>query len=240
MKKGIAMVSFAILVIVVVASTILVLAILNPIIEEGKEIQSYNEAVSIMKVINKAVREVMFESPGTRRVINLDIRQGELDVSGSENKIKMILDNMNYFSPGGLQEGNIVVRSGAWMDAKEEDTDNDNNTELVLENDAVIFATKKLGSSSSPVAVNTTNFIKLIRNVRADVNITNPVTGIYINDDMLTSYGTGYTELTRKGLNLPSSGIRLWLNSTSGRIYEAIFSLGAESDFIEMNVRIIS
>jgi type II secretory pathway pseudopilin PulG len=239
MKKGMTMISYVIIIIVVVIATILFLTVINPMIEQGKEMQAYNEAVQILNTINKEVREVMFEPPGTKRVLNLDIREGSLDVSGKENKIKLKLENVKYLSPGKAQEGNIVVRAGAWMDATETDIDGDNNTELVLQNDAVIFATKKLGSPSSHVAVNTTNFIKLIRNIRSDVNITNPRTAIYINDDPATSTGTGYIELTREGVNIPSSGIKLWLNSTAGNVYEVVFTVGAETDYIEMSIRII-
>lgn len=182
-KKGASMISFVILIITIVLITILVVAIINPIIEQSKEMESYNEGVQIMKAINREIREVMFEAPGTRRIIDLNIREGELDISGSENKIKLTLENIDYFSPGKTQEGNIVVSSGSWMDAKENDIDGDGQTELILENDAVVFAMKKLGSESSHVTLNTTDVIDLIRNVRANVNISNPRTAIYINDD---------------------------------------------------------
>lgn len=238
--KGITMISVVIIIVVVVIATILVVSVINPILEEGREMEAYNEGVQIMKTINREVREVMFESPGTRRGIDLDITEGMLDIAGSENKIKFKLENVDYFSPGKTREGNIIVRSGEWMDATETDIDNDNQTELVLENDALVFAVKKLGTESSHVFINTTNIIDLIRNVRADINITNPRTKIHVNNVDATSHGTGYIKLTREGKNLGSSGIKLWLNSTQGTIYETIFSLDAESDFIEMNIRIIS
>jgi len=239
LRKGLAMVSYLIIIVVIVVITIMVVAVINPILERGREIEAYNEGLQVMKAINSEIREVMFEAPGTRRVIDLNIKEGELDIVGSENKIKYTIENVDYFSPGTSREGNIIIRSGAWMDATEKDIDGDGSDELVLENDAVIFAMKKLGTEASPVSVNTTNIIDLIRNVRADVNISNPRTGIYVNDDVDTSAGTGYTKLTREGTNLASSGVLLWLNSTQGTIYEAIFTLGAEADFVEMNVRII-
>ncbi|MEM7819682.1 MAG: hypothetical protein QXD48_02530 [Candidatus Aenigmatarchaeota archaeon] len=231
--------SYAIVVGIIVISTILVLNIINPILEEARMAQVYTESLNTMKFIDSQIRSIIFEAPGTRRTLDLNLREGSFTVVGGEDEIKITLEDVKFFSPGKTKEGNIVVKSGAWMDASEIDIDNDGTMDLVLENNAVLFAVKKLGSQSNHVFINTTNFITMIRNKRADVNIT-PLTAIYIDDQLNTSYGYGYTELTRIGKNIPSSGIRLWLNSSGNITYETLFTLDTISDFVTLEIRHIT
>jgi hypothetical protein len=230
------LISYAIMMAVIVVALIPVVSFINSVIEEGRISQIYTENLQIMKLIDSKIRDVMFEAPGSRRTLDLNIREGVLNVIGGEDKIKLMIENVKIFSPGKTKEGNIDIISGTFMSAAENDIDNNGTTDLVLENNAVIFAVQKLGSASNHVFINTTNLISLIRNKRADVNVT-PVSGIYIDDVPATSYGYGYTELTEKGDALPSSGIRLWLNSSAEKIYEAIFTLDAVSDFVTLEIR---
>ncbi|HLC77045.1 MAG TPA: hypothetical protein VJH04_02465, partial [archaeon] len=57
------------------------------------------------------------------------------------------------------------------------------------------------------------------------------------DDKATTSYGVGYTELTKIGDNIASSGIRVILNATASSVtYEVLFSLASSQDFVEMEV----
>ena len=105
---------------------------------------------------------------------------------------------------------------------------------MVLENDAVLFAVKKLGNATSWATVNTTNIIPLIRNKRSNVNVT-PISGIFIGDIANTSYGNGYSELTRAG-TVQESSIHVLVNSSSFR-YDALFTLRSAQDFVELEVK---
>ena len=229
--------SGVIVVAIVISSTILVINTINPFIQESKNFQSFNEAKATLEKVNTAINDVFLEAPGSRRTLDLNIREGDIIVSGEEDKIKIILPG-NLFEPGiSTQQGNVFVTSGGTtMKAYESDINSDGATDLVLENDAVIFAVKKIGNASSFVSINTTNIIPLIRNKRSNVNIT-PISGIFIGDALNTSYGNGFTELTRSGSTLQSSSIRVTVNSTSGTMYEALFTLRSAQDFVELEIK---
>lgn len=222
-------------VVIVVSSTLLILNTINPFIEEGRDIQSFNEAKQSLEQLDAVIKQLIYEAPGSRRSVDMNIREGRLQVVGSEDSIKIRLENVNLLSTGAtVQEGNILITSGENMRAYESDIDGDGNTDLVLENNRLIFAIEKIGNSSSHVAINTSTFITLMRIKNLSLNISNPGSGIFIDDRLTTSYGVGYTELTRAGENLISSGIHVYVNATATTnvTYDATFSLKAGQDFI--------
>ena len=67
------------------------------------------------------------------------------------------------------------------------------------------------------------------------MNIT-PTSKIRIEGAEESSYGNGSTELTEIGSYLVTSGIKLYLNTTSVK-YEALFTLGAGQDYITLEIR---
>lgn len=230
--------SSVIIVIIVVISSILVLNTINPIISEGEQLQDFNEAKQALHSLDAAINQVLFEAPGSKRSVDIRIPEGKFQVVGGEDKIKIRIENINLFPPGLRQEeGNIVITSGALMRAYESDIDSDGTTDLVLENGRVLFAIKKLGNYTNNVLVNTTSFISLMRNKNLNVDIPYPGSGIFIDDKDKTSYGIGYTELTKMGDNIASSAIRVVLNATAANVtYEALFSLASAQDFVELEV----
>jgi hypothetical protein len=230
-------ISGVIVVAIIVGSTILVLNTLNPFIEEGQGFQSFNEAKQTLTAIDSVITQLFYEAPGARRSLDVNVREGKLIVTGPESSIKIRLENLNLF-PSGLvtQEGNIRITSGSTMRAYEADIDGDSNTDLVLENGVLLFAIKKLGTPTSHVVVNTTTMITMMKNKVLNVNAT-PVSGIFVNDKDATSYGVGYTELTKLGDTLTSSSIHVFVNATAGDAeYDVLFTLGASQDFVDMQV----
>ncbi len=230
--------SGVIVVAIVVSSSILVLNTINPFVQESRDFQSFNEAKLILQTIDSTISQLFFEAPGARRSIDINLREGKFIVSGKDDTIKIRLEGISLFTSGlRTQEGNILITSGAAMNAYESDIDGDDNTDLVLENGMLLFAVKKLGSASSPVSVNTSSIITLMRNKNIDFNVSYPRSGIFINDKETTSYGSGYTELTQLGNSMASGSIHLFLNATAANVtYDATFSLAASQDFIEFQV----
>ncbi len=226
--------------VVILISTILIINNITPLVEQGKNIQRLDDAKKILKVVDTVTNQLSIESSGARRAININLPENsKLIFSGTEDKIKINIAGADVFSIGGrLEEENIVIQGGGTLNAYESDINNDVNTDLVLENPAVLFAIQKLGNENNPVFVNTTNFITLIRNKRLDINMT-PRSGIFVNDKDASSYGQGYTQLSPVRSS-QSASIILHLNSTANITYDAIFTLSAGMDFIEMDVRHIS
>lgn len=235
--------SGVIIVIIVVVSTILVLNTVNPIINQGRQLEEFNEAKQALQSLDSVINQVIYEAPGSKRTIDIHIPKGKFQVIQGEDKIKVRIENINLFPPGlRQQEGNVLITSGSQMKAYESDIDGDGNTDLVLENGRVLFAIKKLGNYTNNVIVNTTNFISLIRNKNLNnLDVPYPKSGIFINDKSKSAYGVGYTELTKIGDSLTSSSIHVFVNATEANVaYDAVFSLAASQDFVEMEVTHVS
>ena len=231
--------SGVIIVIIVVVSSILILNTVNPIIDQGKQLQEFNEAKQALQSLDSVINQILYEGPGSKRKIDLRIPNGKFKVIQGEDKIKVRIEDVNLFPPGlRQQEGNVLITSGSLMQAYESDIDNDGTTDLVLENGRVLFAVKKIGNYTNPAIVNTTNFISLIRNKNLNLDVPYPKSGIFIDDKAKTAYGIGYTELTKIGNNVASSSIHVFVNATQANniSYDAVFSLAASQDFVEVEV----
>ena len=218
----------------VIASSIIVISNISPMIEESQGYQSMNKAKQVMSELDAIINELIFEASGSRRSMNL-IADGSLVVSGKEDRIKFRMDKIGdsgLFEPGTkTREGNLLIVNGPFVKAYENDIDNDGYTDLVLENDAVLFAVKKFSNEF----INTSNMITIIENKLAGMNIT-PESKITIEEDEESSYGNGSSELTEVGSYLVTSGIRLQINTTNVK-YEALFILGAGQDYVELEIR---
>jgi nucleoid DNA-binding protein len=221
---------------IVVASSVIITNLVSPLIDEGVSVNQLNKAKQLASVLDSVIKELSVEAAGAKRVVRVAADFGTFEVNGKEDRFKFRLaSQQQIYEPGTIvREANYFIVAGPSMKAYESDVNNDGTTDLVLENDAVVFAVRKLGNSTGWVSINTTNIISMIRNKRSSVNIT-PLSGIFIGEAANTSYGVGFTELTRNGL-LQESAIRVLVNSSSAR-YEALFTLRSAQDFVELEVK---
>jgi hypothetical protein len=219
---------------IVLASSVILVANIKPMIDENQAYQSLNKAKHLMSELDTIINELVFEAAGSRRSMNFVAESGSLIISGKEDKIKFRMDEAytDIFEPGTkTEEGNLLIVNGPFIRAYEEDIDNDGSTDLVLENDAVLFAVKKFTDEF----INTSTMITRIENKLAGMNIT-PKGKITIAESEESSYGNGSTELTETGSYILTAGIRLCLNTTT-LSYDALFTLGAGQDYVELEIR---
>lgn len=235
--KG-AIIESVIAVAIIVTSSIIVINMITPAIEESKTYQYVNKAKETMSFLDSVIRELAVEAPGARRTINLVSDFGTFAVTGKDDSLKFTIEGgPAILDPGtSVKEGNLLVTSGPTMSAYESDVNSDGVTDLVLENDAVLLAIRKIGSPTNITSINTTSIFTMIRNKKQNVNIT-PITYIYMDDNLNNAVGDGFTELTVLGSNLLSGGIRVYVNSSGTKEYDAIFTLSSAQDFIELEIR---
>lgn len=220
--------------VIVLSSTLVVLNSINPVIQEGSDVAKFNNAKELMSSVDFTIREIMHESTGAKRSVNLNTKDGEFIVSEASDSIKFEFspDIKLYEKGTRFKEGNMLIISGPFMKAYEEDINSDGVTDLVLENDAVLFAIKKIGNETNPATVDTKGMITIIKNKQSGVESV-PISGIYI--DGSNEIGQGYTKLTEKGDGILSSSIKVVVNATV--YYEAFFDMKTGSDFVELEVR---
>lgn len=223
---------------VIISSSVIVINLITPMVEEGVFVNQLNKAKQLASVLDSVIKDLSIEAPGARRAVRIISDFGTFDVAGKEDRFKFRLaSSQQAYEPGTVvREGNYIITAGPSMKAYEQDINNDGTADLVMENDAAVFAVRKTGSPSNWTAIDTASMISFIRNKRSNVNIT-PVSGIFIGDAFNTSYGNGYTELTRSGSVLQDSSVRIVVNSTGGTRYEALFTMRSAQDFVELEIK---
>jgi hypothetical protein len=230
----------SVIVMVILVSSLVVVNTINPLFRETSKLQAFNEARQTIHVIDSTINQILLETTGSKRSLDLSVRDGRLIASSADDTIIFHLEGVNDIlleSGFVTEEGRVIIRSGGKMRAYEEDIDGDGDTDLVLENGASRFAIQKLGSESSYVDINTSTAITQLRNMRLGVTATLEKSGIFINDIDASSYGNGFTKLSRIGENLESSSILMFVNSTSGITYEAVFEMAAGEDFVQLKLK---
>jgi hypothetical protein len=132
---------------------------------------------------------------------------------------------------------NIITISGADVSCYEQDANNDGNLDFVLEDTYVKFALQKVSKASPMPDIDTKDNIILMmeKTYNTTINLTN--SSIVINDNLTTSYGTGYSEILRSGRNVPECTVHFYVNSTEGTDYDIYYKLYAGADFLAIDVR---
>lgn len=233
--KGI--VSEVVITAIVIVSSIIVINNINTVLTSTKSTEMFNEARQNLRTVDAVINQLMFESTGARRSVDISLRQGKFIFSGEDDSIRVRLEGTGLLTPGTrIEEGNIIIQGGGTLDSYEKDIFDDGQTDLVMENSALLLAIKKLGNSTNSAALNTTNIITLIRNKRQDVNISYPRAGIFVNDLNGSFYGTWYTDLTQTGSRQQNS-IVIYMNSSANITYDAVFTMSAATDFFELAVK---
>lgn len=213
---------------ITIISGVLIINNVLPTIQEGKDIQAFTDAKQTLKAVDAMVNQLMLEAPGSRRSIDVNLPKGRFVFSGTEDKIAIKLEDTTLLQPGvRIEEEGVSIQGGGTVTAT------DNGTDFVLENSAVLFSIKKIGSSGSYATLNTSNMITAIRNKRSGITIV-PASGIFINDTAASSVGNGYTELGPSGLQ--TAAINVHMNSSVTQ-YDAIFTLAAANDFVKLEVK---
>lgn len=228
---------------VIIVSTLLVLNQLVPSIRNMANTGAIEEGKQAISSFDEAVQELLYESLGAKRVVRFQTSSGKFRVSTKDDSVKFYIpSSVQDIDPGSIRkEGNTIVNYGPSSRAYESDIDNDGTTDLVIENDALIFSVRKCGNSTDWASINLSNssgtFITSMKNRMLGINMT-PIFGIYINGMESSSYGNGFTELAESGNETGTAVIRLYMNASSGHSYETFFRLMPGTDFIQAEVRL--
>ena len=220
----------------IVMSSFIVLISINSLMKQSVDFVSFNEAKQAMADLDSVVRQLLFESPGSSAEFSMDLEKGEFFSDDAKNRFYIELDTEAVDAQTLVKEGPIRIERGPFVDAYEADVDGDGSSDLVLENNALLFAVAKIGNATSEQEI---DFGRIIRQMKVKQTgfTAVPAARMFINSVNSTS-GTGYTALVEKGSLLPSSSILVHIDSGNSE-YDAIFTLNAANDFIEMKVKTI-
>jgi len=89
----------------------LVVAAITPRIKQFDDKASVEEAISILNILSKDIKDTLVGT-GNKRLVNIKIRKGELEIDSSNDAIRFILkgSNLKYSEPGvSIREGDIII-----------------------------------------------------------------------------------------------------------------------------------
>lgn len=90
-----------------------VLAFVKPKIEEMQDETTITRSLTIMKDIDSTISNVLNGAQGNRRLIEIEIKKGTININGKEDKISFeILSRAKYSEPGiDVFDGNIKINT---------------------------------------------------------------------------------------------------------------------------------
>lgn len=91
----------------------LVLAFAKPKIEEIRDNAIIEQSLSMMEQLDLSIREIVQASPGNKRIVEVAIRKGDLEIDGANNRLVFKFEGKKTYTEPGINktQGNLVIRT---------------------------------------------------------------------------------------------------------------------------------
>lgn len=217
---------------IAVVMVYLVYSMSAPVMSSMQASSSFEQTKSLMLDLDSAIQDTASQGRGSRSTLYLATGAGQLTLDDDHDVIKWTLaTDADVISPRSMSKaGNLIVGSNLGAMAYE----NASAGAYVLENERVLVHIRKIGSPSSPACYNTSDLLMGIYNkdLRMWMNLSR--LEISIDNDPLSTNGTGYTKLSETGYALPRGEVSASINTSRTYIqnYTVVFSLEAGADFL--------
>ena len=225
------MLSFLIIAALNAPSFYTVFIIGKPAIDSAEAAVTIRDAESFLKSLDNQINEVNAEGLGSRRIFPFSVAD-RYDISEEDDSIvyeKTVKPEIFEYQSSVISE-NMVVVSGSSVDCFEEEGT------LVMENPFILAVFRKI-AKTSPLGVILTNETVISLKEKAGGSMLNfSDSGIVIDNNATSSYGTGYTEVLKVGKDKPFCTVHMFVNSTPF-IYDVFYTLYSSSDFIVADIR---
>ncbi|NIP40474.1 MAG: hypothetical protein GTN39_03060 [Candidatus Aenigmarchaeota archaeon] len=230
--KGISLISGVLFLAFLVAATAIVYTAGIPIIQNLQCSATLEKMKSSFTDIDEVIQEVSSEGKDSKRIITLNIDEGKLYVSGSNDTIHWTHEcNAPIFSPRTSQAfGNVVM--GSNMDTSAYEGQCKGQTAFILENEYLRSCFKKIGSPGNLVTYNTTDILLGIYQKDLDEWLPMEYLEISLDEDQSSTTGEGYTNLETSGYHLPYGEVKAYMESDYGVDYDIKFVLESGEDFL--------
>lgn len=213
------------LITIVVMSVVLAAGL--PLIREVRDKTVVNSAKNNMAILDNYILQVASEGPGSQRVVSIEIPKGDFYVGDGSLRWSMLTD----FE---LVNDNSVIDLGQnlKLTSTEQILSYEEGSFYVMENQFIKVRFNKIGSPTNLATISTDRIIQDIQfedGTAQQYNFNFSVSGV--------SSGEGYTKLQTHGENLGSSELIAHIESDT-LIYDIIFTLEGNADYLKINTKI--
>ncbi len=234
MRKGISpFVSAAIYTGLIIATIVLVVQVAMPIIEKMKDVAAVDQAKDMLTVLNKYIQDVASEGKGSTRLVQIQTKRGTLAVVNESDKIEFAIDTAAAIvSPRTKQRiGVLTLAANCEVDVRS------NDTHYMMENSHLNLSFLRYDKNdSNPHLINISNLTTMFYLEDESAHF-DGVIDLEIDGKSVIN-GTGYTEVSETGSDLPTGVFIAHINSTSQSIgYDLYFTLESEGDYLTVEVQ---
>jgi hypothetical protein len=228
MSKGFTpLVSGVLTVGILMVSTLLLLQQAKPIFQQIQDAATLEQAKDALISINKKISDVAAEGEGSKRLVHLDVSDGEFRVDEDADWMMFKMSTKAKLAEPrqAIKEGDVYISINSEVKAYEDDY-------YVLENSHLIVKFRKYDDVTFDNG-------KVIYEIRfKSTNTTMPIKGlpILIEDSEEYIIGKGYTKLEEVGINLPHGRVIAHLE-TSNLAYDIYYTLESGADFLMIEVK---
>lgn len=236
MEKGISeLLTSIILFAIIVAAIAIVISSSQPTLETAFSTEDIKNAETIMKTIDNNIKEAAHEGPNATRVLGFTAPK-TFETVPEEDAIqfKTVSSSFEYLSR--IIFGNLIYIAGDDVGCSESDGDGDGDTDLVMENQYIKAVLLSVPKSTPYVSYDTANTIFRLTEKTSSNTVTLANSSVIIDDNLTTTSGNGYSEISNAGQNLPSCQAHFFMNSTAAD-YDIYYKLYAGADFLVVDVR---
>ncbi len=234
MRKGASLVSGILFLALTISATVVVYEAGVPVVKRLQSAAIVEQMREAFTELDRLVRQVASEGPGSRRTVHLDISEGRLVANATDDVIYWAFEtDAEIISPRTSQQfGNIVI--GSNLETKASEGEYMGNPAYILENNHLIAYFNRTGSPTSPSHFSTSQI--LIALYQKDTGKWLDVPGfleISLDNKETSKFAEfgGWTELDRTGNHLPRATVSAFINS-SYTSYWVNFTLESGTDFL--------
>lgn len=236
-KKSQVWISAILYILIAAIAMVIILQVGIPLLNKMKDRTTFERSKNVLSALDQQITEVASEGQGSQRVIAIEIREGNIIVDDSDNKLKWQLETKTeVIEPRtSLEIGNLKIYSNIEVDTSEsKDEYNVSNSRI-----RVIFDRFEDGS------IDIDNIIKNLFYIDQETLEEKKVAGNFnfnlCSEDAKT--GEGFAEMSPPGNNTNIGSAKVIVHmidsDTSagcGKSYDIEFVLDSEADFIKTRI----
>jgi len=238
MGKGISILSGVIFLAITITAVFLIYQSGVPVIRKMQAASAVDRMKDVFVELDDIIKQTASEGRGSKRTFQLRVDPGRVIVNKTEDAIYWELEtDADVVSPRASQRlGNMVI--GANMETRvyeENYTYSAPDTECyVMENEHLKVFIKKIGSSGSYEGYDTSDLLVAVynKNMKKWLNDSG-LLDISVDFNESSKTGTGYTNPSESGYNLPYGKVFAFMDSVYIDYY-VNFTLESGADFIEI------
>lgn len=219
---------------IIVTAITIVLISSQPTIDAALSTTDIKNAENILKILDNNIKETAVEGPNSTRVVAFTSPR-DFETIPEEDAVQFRTVTGAFEHLTRVFSGNVVYIAGSDVSCDERDGDGDGDTDLVVENTFIKAVFLRVPAAQPYSSYDTAGALLSMTNKINSRTVVFSNSSVVVDDNVQTTAGNGYSEISNAGNALPLCQVHFFMNSTSD--YDVYYKLYAGSDFMVMDVR---